>query len=60
MKNCCNLYLLSTIACQLAECMSAEELAALSTDLVLLGDMLANILAREAVCESPPTTTPCT
>ena len=52
MKNCCNLYFLSTIACQLAECMSTEELAALSTDLVLLGDMLANLLAQEAVCEA--------
>ena len=52
MKNCCNLYFLSTIACQLAECMSPEELAALSTDLVVLGDMLATIIAREAVCKS--------
>lgn len=46
MNNCKNLYLLSTISCQLAECLSEEELAALSADLVVLGDMLANILAR--------------
>ena len=52
MKNCCNLYLLSTIACQLAECMSAEELAALSADLVVLGDMLANLLAKDVLCEA--------
>lgn len=52
MKNCCNLYFLSTIACQLAECLSKEETAALSGDLVVLGDMLANILAREVLCES--------
>ena len=50
MKNCCNLYLLSTVACQLAECMSTEELAKLSTDLVVLGDMLASLLAQEATC----------
>ena len=50
MKKCCNLYLLSTIACQLADCLSTEELAALSADLVVLGDMLANILAKEALC----------
>lgn len=52
MKNCCNLYLLSTLACQLAECLSKEELATLSADLVVLGDMLANLLAHEALCES--------
>ena len=52
MKNCCNLYLLSTIACQLAECMNAEELASLSADLVVLGDMLANLLAKEVLCET--------
>ena len=52
MKNCCNLYLLSTIACQLAEYLSQEELAVLSADLVVLGDMLANLLATNAVC--PP------
>lgn len=49
MKNCSNLYYLSTIACKLSECMSEEELAALSADLVALGDMLANILAHQAL-----------
>lgn len=38
--------MLSTIACQLANCLSEEELAALSADLVVLGDMLANIIAK--------------
>ena len=57
MKNCCNLYLLSTIACQLAEFISEEELAVLSADLVVLGDMLANILAKDAVCASSSTST---
>lgn len=52
MKNCCNLYLLSTIACQLAECMSTDELTSLSADLVVLGDMLANIIAKDTVCTS--------
>ena len=51
MKNCANLYLLSTLACQLAECFSEEDLAVLSADLVVLGDMLANILAKEAACK---------
>ena len=51
MKNCSNLILLSTIACQLAECLTETELAKLSADLVVLGDMLANIIAQEATCK---------
>ncbi len=50
MNTCSNLIFLSTIACQLSECLSEEELAVLSTDLVALGDMLANILARKSLC----------
>lgn len=50
MNNCSNLYLLSAIACQVAECLSDEELAVLSADLMTLGDMLASILARQAAC----------
>ena len=49
MSECKNLFFLSTLACQLATCLSTEELAALSADLVVLGDMLANIVAREAL-----------
>lgn len=49
MKNCSNLFYLSAIACKLSECLSEEELTALSADLVALGDMLANILARQAL-----------
>lgn len=51
MNTCSNLIFLSTIACQLADCLSEEELAVLSADLVALGDMLANILARRALCD---------
>lgn len=49
--DCSNLYILSTIACQLAECLDEKELAALSADLVVLSDMLANILAHQEACE---------
>ena len=55
MKNCSNLFYLSTIACKLSECMSEKELAALSADLVVLSDMLANILARQDLCTSQAT-----
>ncbi|MDY5649179.1 MAG: DUF6774 domain-containing protein [Lachnospiraceae bacterium] len=41
MNNC------STVACQLSQCLTREELSVLSSDLVVLSDMLANIIARE-------------
>lgn len=43
MSNCTNLYFLSTIACQLSECMDNEEIEKLASDLVVLGYMLENI-----------------
>lgn len=49
--NCSNLFLLSSIACQLSDCLSPEELAVLSADLMTLGDMLASLLARQTACE---------
>ena len=50
MTNCSNLYFLSATACKLSQCLSEEELTALSVDLVLLGDMLANIVAKQTIC----------
>lgn len=50
MDNCSNLYILSTVACQLSACLSEDELAILAADLVTLGDMIATILARKAIC----------
>ena len=51
MNNCQNLFFLSTLACRLAECLSENELAVLSADLVTLADMLANVLARQTACK---------
>ena len=51
MKNCSNLIFLSAIACQLAECLSSDDIAILSADLVVLSDMLANLNTRKEVCE---------
>ena len=48
MNNCPNLYLLSLIACQLAECLSSDELSVLAANLTALGDMLAVIQARQS------------
>lgn len=50
MNDCSDLYILSTIACKLSECLTEEELAILSANLVALGDMLEVVLARQAVC----------
>lgn len=58
MNGCSNLFYLSTIACKLAECMSEKELAALSSDLVVLSDMLANIIARNDLCNDSDCTPP--
>ena len=49
--NCQNLYILSTIACQLAECIDREELEMLSADLTTLGYMIESLLAHQSACE---------
>ena len=44
---CPDLFLLSAIACQLAEQLTTEQLNTLSANLVALGDMLAVINSRQ-------------
>ncbi len=44
MNSCSNLYLLSSLACQISASLSNEDIAMLAADLVVLSDMLANIL----------------
>ncbi len=51
-NNCTNLYLLSTIACQLAECLDEEELEILSADLNALGYMIESLLAHQKAPEN--------
>lgn len=46
-NNCSNLYLLSTISCQLAEYLTKEELAILASNLKALGEMLEVILSYQ-------------
>ena len=50
-NNCTNLYFLSTIACQLAECLEEKELEMLSSDLTTLGYMIDSLLAHKSVCK---------
>lgn len=51
MTNCSNLYFLSTLACQLADCMSEDELSILAAQLTALGDMIEVVIAQQAACE---------
>lgn len=44
--DCSNLYLLTTIACQLAECLNQKELEQLSADLTALGYLIESLLAH--------------
>ena len=55
MNSCSNLLFLSGVACQIAECLTDDELSIFSSDLVVLSDMLANILARRTACENSRT-----
>lgn len=50
-NNCQNLYILSTIACQLVECLSEEELEIISADLTTLGYMIESLLAHKSACK---------
>ena len=51
MNNCSNLYLLSTVGCQISECLTEKQLEELAADLEVLSDMLANILIRNNNCK---------
>ena len=51
MNNCSDLYFLSTIACQLSECLSENELELLAVNLRALGEMLEVISVQNAICE---------
>lgn len=50
MNHCSRLISLSAFACELANCLSDQEIALLSSDLVVLSDMLANLLTQKEVC----------
>ena len=47
MNDCSNLYFLSTIACQLSECLTEDEIEILASDLKVLGEMLELISVRQ-------------
>lgn len=47
MKNCSSLYFLSTIACQLSECLTEKEIELLAANLKALGEMLEVISVQQ-------------
>lgn len=51
MSHCPDLYILSTLACQLSECLTEEELELLAANLKALGEMLDVVAARQAICK---------
>lgn len=51
-NGCSDLYLLSALACRLAECLDENELSMLSANLSALGDMLEVIIAKQAACKN--------
>lgn len=48
MNHCTNLYFLSTVACQILECMEKEEIEILASDLLLLSHMLERLLIENS------------
>lgn len=44
--NCQNLYFLSSLTCQLSNCLDEKELGSLAAELTVLGDMIVNLLAH--------------
>ena len=51
MNHCSDLYFLSTVACQLSECLSKSELELLAVNLRALGEMLEVISVQSTICE---------
>ena len=51
MKPCCDLYFLSTIACELFQSLPEEALAVLAINLTTLGDMVQVLITKETVCK---------
>ena len=52
MENCTDLFILSSIACKISECLTDDELALLAVNLTTLADMLQTTLTRRTVCKT--------
>lgn len=47
---CCNVYLVTTIACKLFSCLNANEIAILAANLNMLGDSLVALQTQQDIC----------
>lgn len=52
MSSCCDILFISTLACQIADCLDDDELSLLAADTTLLSDALNAISVRRSVTNS--------
>lgn len=52
MSYCCNVLFISSLACQIADCLNDDELSILAADTLLLSDSLNAIAVRRSICNS--------
>ncbi|WP_408643065.1 DUF6774 domain-containing protein [Lacrimispora aerotolerans] len=55
MNNCCDVLFISSLACQIADCLNDDELSILAADTLLLSDSLNAIAVRRSICNSNTT-----
>jgi hypothetical protein len=65
MSYCCDILFITTLACQIADCLDDNELSLLAADTLLLSDALSAIAVRRSIANSctnnntPSNTTTC-
>ena len=60
MSYCCDVLLISTLACQIADCLDDDELSLLAADTLLLSDALSAIAVRRSIASSCTNSNPVT
>ena len=60
MSYCCDVLLISTLACQIADCLDDDELSLFAADILLLSDALSAIAVRRSISNSCTNNTPST
>ena len=52
MGYCCDLLFITTLACQIADCLNENELTILAADIDVLSDSLSAIAVRRSICNT--------
>ena len=60
MSYCCDVLLISTLACQIADCLDDDELSLLAADTLLLSDALSAIAVRRSITNTCTNNNPAT